>query len=1303
MASIHDAKRAEVCETPILLFECRLSSGSVERWSTHKVVLDGSTYASRVLKHNVFDIRSGSDGGVDASARLVVTLANADSYFSQIARCTGWKGAKLSVRFAFFDLKSGEAASESTVVFRGFANPPDEITETAIRLSFTSRMNLQRILLPQTRIQRRCPWMLPSNAEQRGTAKDGGAAGTYSPFYRCGYSPDIPDGLGNMNGAEPFGSCDFTRAQCIERGMFDKDSAGRETRRFGGIEFLPSAIDVKSYGEKGTHAASGIDNEAKYNDFVPMVYGTAWYRPPVVFARNDGNLTHMEVLLGAGEVAGVLKVIVNGNELPSGGSKSEHFTSTGWFNIVSLGARNGAFNLDFRNAAGDPVGDPYGSMAVLSVVVPTRISDGDPLPRVDVLLQGLKVPTFNESGESAGTVFSNNPAWVLLDLLRRSGWDLGEIDVATFARAAAYCVETIDTVDVHGNPQSVARFQCNLVIRKRRSAADVVRGVRNGAGLYLTYGFNGLLELHAESSIAIQQAEKPAGSNSEETLNGGWPAYEFGDGTTSFSDIARRSNGDPSVRVWSRSTAESPNRYSVEFQDEFNEYQQDSLSLVDLPDAIATGEEIAASLLALGIPNFSQAGRLLRLSLDRSLRGNTYIDFETGVRGLGLKPGDIITVTYAKEGFTRQAFRIVRVVPGTNYSTVGITAQLHDDEWYAGSKGETGVAGSGRQPGTNTGVPRPLAGVLIDDEGDTQFEVEETAAEGTDGSYDLDVSVAFAQPTTAGVDAPPIPLVSLAGHATPTGGSLKGGATYYYGVTALQEGVESSMSFLVRATIPTGTDTNCITLQKLSFAPCASAFNVYRGKNPMQLVRIATNEPVAAAFVDAGRSPEPVSPPDSNFDHANFYWRLELSPETSASLHSETTIGAASAGMIPNEYRGKVVRIVDGRGAGQERTITSNTETMVTVSKPWQTTPDDSTVFVVAESTWTFGAETKTSPAVFRIPNRTNATIQISGRSANVHGNECAAEVSPLTRHMIGGASVDADVPPAPLFALRCLGRGLVEISGIGFEGLENTRGVTAVNMTLHVRDELRDDPPALNSDIDRETTTIQLTTAGNAETNSLLQIGTEIVIIQAVSNGSGTYTVDRGTCGSQATEHIAGEPVFQLERKTSVFSLPPRFFGTPASGSYSQTLTIPDVRIVAAEMSVVNARGTSQVTWASYAGTPDVGLRTLSGGQLVLQVDGPLAIQSSACPALTMDAAHAVRDIRATLTEAPVGSSVQARITVDGAQWTTLTINDGSLVSNVVDGTTVHFLQVGANIGLDVVSVGTVLPGNGLSVSVRL
>src|SRR3981081_4296933 len=119
MTSIHEIKKREVTDTPLLLFECQLRSGAVERWSTHHVDIGSVTYRARVLKHNLFDINATSEEGVDGIAKISISLANADSYFSQIERSSGWKGAKLTVQFLFFDAKAGVPTSDSSVVFRG--------------------------------------------------------------------------------------------------------------------------------------------------------------------------------------------------------------------------------------------------------------------------------------------------------------------------------------------------------------------------------------------------------------------------------------------------------------------------------------------------------------------------------------------------------------------------------------------------------------------------------------------------------------------------------------------------------------------------------------------------------------------------------------------------------------------------------------------------------------------------------------------------------------------------------------------------------------------------------------------------------------------------------------------------------------------------------------------------------------------------------------------------------------------------------------------------------------------------------
>ncbi len=1301
MPTIDDLKEQEAPATPLFLFDCVLSSGSTERWATHAVTFEGNAYGARLLRHNLFELRASADDGLDGSARISVTLANADSHFSEIEREVGFKGAQVTIRFLFFDLFAGTAATEARVVFRGVANPAEEITESSLRVTFNNRLNLQRVILPEVQVLRRCPWMFPSTASQRADALTGGAKGKYSALYRCGYSPDQTGGVGNFaSGTTPFTSCDFTRTACIERGMFDVDASSNVTRRFGGIEFVPPQIQVRSFGEKGSHLSPIQNNLALYNDYVPLVYGTAWYKPTIVFARNDGNLTRMEVLLGMGEIERAIKVLVSGIEIPEAQPGAD-MTATGWFEVVTHGTRNGAFDPNFT------IGDPYGSMAMMSVVVPNRISDGSSLPSIEVLIDGLKLEQFDADGVSLGESFTNNPAWVLLDVLRRSGWTTAEIDLKSFAAAAAYCGSPIMTTDLNGNSVAATRFGCNLVVQSKRSAAEIAKGIRLGSTLMLTYGSTGLLTLRVENTIALQQPVKPAGSNSTSMLNGGWPAYEFSDSSAGFSGLLRDASGAPAIRLFAHSTAATPNRLTVEFQDEFNEYQQDSLSLVDVDDALLTDRQVTASFPALGIPNFDQAARVLQVQLARSIEGHTFIEFETTVKGIGIAPGDLITITYLKEGLERQPFRVVKLAPGTNYQTVQVTAQWHDDAWYA--PGGAATIGQRRQPGAEIGLPRPLVGSVVDSHGIEQFGITETAEESTDGTFTVKLSCEFVPPARPAESRAAIPLLSLDAAVSATGGTIAGGQTLYYALSALDsDGAESALSFVVPAKIPPGTSTNQVTLSGLSFSSGTAGFNVYRGLNPVELLRIAANVAVASTFLDTGAAVTLVGPPDENFDHANFYWRLELQPEVAVNLHSATTIGNSTLGMLTNDFVGGLVRITRGKGAAQERAVLANDSHTLTISPAWTVEPDATSFFVVADATWKFGGLGSTSPVEIEVPNRTGATVEISGRSANARDEESAPELNPLTRWQIGGASgggVDEDVPPKPVFGLNLAGQGTIELVGVSFTTLTNTHTISAGTLILYYWDELASPSSfTLAAAISSMDTTITLNAAGPAVVGDLIQIEAEVLVVTAVSGA--TYTVDRTGYGTAAAMHGAGARVYHLKRNVSIVPFVEDFFGSPASGSYVHSIFLPDARIAAADFWVTNVHGASPSNQASFTATVDQGLRTLSGGQLSIQVDGYLAIETDAAPKLVIETTHAARDIFAVVKEAPSGGSISMQLRQGATVYTTLSIADGATLSNVVGGFSLPPLVALDELSLDILSVptaGGTLPGRDLTVTVRL
>ena len=1295
MLTISSLKEQPITDTPLILFDCVLSNGDTEHWCTHAVSVNNNSYAARVLLHSSFDLQTASDQGVDGSPKISVTLANADSHFSEIERGTGWKGAQLTVSFLFYDLRNDVPLTDVAVVFRGICNPPDQIKEATFRLTASNRMNLQRLILPEVRVQKQCPWQFPSTPPQQAEAVSGGVNGQYSLYYRCGYSAGQPGGIGNLNNGVPFTSCAYTRTDCQARGMFT---------RFGGIEYVPPVISVRGYGKAWTSSNLSV-NQAQYNDFVPMVYGTVWYAPLVVFARNDGNLTRMEVLLGIGQMQGVVTVLVNDIQIPLGVS-GQNMTATGWYNIVTLGTRDGAFDMNFIDSSGQPAGDAFGSMAYLSVVVPNAINDGNSLPSVQVLAQGLIVPTYNSDGTTAGSVFSSNPAWILLDVLRRSGWAASEIDISSFAATAEYCDQQINSTDLNGNPITIPRFQCNLVLQKKRSAGDLVRGIRNAARLYLTYGPGGILQLEVENTIALQQPAQMPWSNSTAQLNGGWPSYEFGDGTNGISGILRQANGEPSVTLSTRAIADTPNNFTVEFQDSLNGYQQDSFAVVNPNDVVLAGQEVTAALMAIGIPNYDQAGRILQFNLDKSVEGNTYIEFNTSIKTFGVRPGDIITVTYLKEGFNRQPFRVLKISPATNYRTSSILAQIHDDAWYADTNGQsTSPNGPGQGGGAGIGTPRPLMGSIIDAAGNPQFGVVESDTTASDGSVEVDVSMSFVAPAISAPTGPGTPLVDIAPQLS-TGGTLTAGANLYYAVTGVDgAGGEGALSFIVRASVLA--DGSSVALSGLSFAPGTATFNVYRGVTPSELFLIATAQPLASQFTDTGFRAQAIAPPDPNFDHANFYWRMEQLPEEAATINSSTTVGNSSLQMQLNEFRGMTLRITRGTGAGQEAAILSNTATTLTVSPAWVFPPDATSFFTVAESAWHFGAVASSSPVQFEIPNMAGEVVQLTGRSANANDVESPPGLAIITRWQIGGSgSSDTDVPIAPGFALNP-GKtgGTVELSSIFFTDTSNTSSISAGTLSIYYWDELQGTPAtALAAAMDIADLTLTLNSAGAATTGTLIQIDGEVMQVTAVASGGTQYTVSRAASGTTAAMHSAAAPVYQLAATTVIAPFPAEFFGSSYSGSWSFPVSLPDVRIACAQLFVTNTKGNSPLAAISFTHNVSNGLRTLSVGQYSIQVEGFLAIDQMAAPPVVTDAAHSVRDIYAVL-GTPADQSVIVQLYVNNAMYgAPLTILTGQQVSvNTIDGSTVPPLASGAKITLAVTQVGVTLPGADLTVLIRL
>ncbi len=345
--------------------------------------------------------------------------------------------------------------------------------------------------------------------------------------------------------------------------------------------------------------------------------------------------------------------------------------------------------------------------------------------------------------------------------------------------------------------------------------------------------------------------------------------------------------------------------------------------------------------------------------------------------------------------------------------------------------------------------------------------------------------------------------------------------------------------------------------------------------------------------------------------------------------------------------------------------------------------------------------------------------MQITGRAANANNQESPPELAIVTRWVIDGAGAggqDSDVPPIPAFGIGVIANraGYLEVGGIGFTTLTNTTTISAATFTLHYFDETQGQPPTeLSASVLSTDQVINLNVAGTSAAGSFIQVETEVMQIAGVLNSGAQYEVARAMHGTTAAAHASGVTVYPLQSTVAIASFAPNFFGSPAGGGWQMPVLLPDVRVASAELFVTNSRGNSPTAVEAVTQTVDSGLRTMSGGQYSIEVQGFLAIENSAAPDLVIGATRSVLDVSAVVQQAPTDTPIQLNLnqTPPGQSqsvYCTLTIPVGALVNDPtlsvpVTGFLLPPLISGATVTLDITAVGGTNPGSDMTVTIRI
>ena len=236
-------------------------------------------------------------------------------------------------------------------------------------------------------------------------------------------------------------------------------------------------------------------------------------------------------------------------------------TGTGWYNIPTLGTRDGAFDMNFTDAQAD--NRPAIRTAAWRTSRWWCRTDQQRKFAADGAGAGAGAAGASiRIGRDATCRISSqsNPAWILLDILaaQRMGQSRKSISPASRPRRPI-ATKQIGSTDLNGNAiiDSAISVQPGATEPAQRRRCGP-RRPQCGAPVSDLWPGRSAAISRWRTRWRCSSPRKVDGCNSTEALNGGWPSYEFGDGSNGFSGILRLEQGNASVTVPSRASRTRP-------------------------------------------------------------------------------------------------------------------------------------------------------------------------------------------------------------------------------------------------------------------------------------------------------------------------------------------------------------------------------------------------------------------------------------------------------------------------------------------------------------------------------------------------------------------------------------------------------------------------------------------------------------------------------------------------------------------------------------------------------------------------
>jgi hypothetical protein len=284
------------------------------------------------------------------------------------------------------------------------------------------------------------------------------------------------------------------------------------------------------------------------------------------------------------------------------------------------------------------------------------------VPKVQVLIQGKKVVSYNSSLVAQTSAYSTNPAWCMLDFLTNERYGKGlattDINLQSFYDASQICVTQVTP---YSGGSDINIFETNAVLDTSKKVLENVRELIKGCRGYLPYiggKYNLVIETIGSSTLSLN----------EDDVFGG-------------------------IKLQSENKNNKYNRVIVSFINPDRNYQVDEVQFPPIDDSGLPSEDqhstmktVDSGFLLEGrydfktITNPYSAEEMAEVILRRSRSAKT-LSINASAKAYDITIGDIIDITHSSLGYSNKLFRVVGQTFNQDF-TVGLSLIEHSDAFY---------------------------------------------------------------------------------------------------------------------------------------------------------------------------------------------------------------------------------------------------------------------------------------------------------------------------------------------------------------------------------------------------------------------------------------------------------------------------------------------------------------------------------------------------------------------------------------------------------------------------------------------